>query len=112
MSGNGFGEVLYLDSLGNGLGEGLEAERAGSDYGLRIVGQEVSYRGLGDLGTVTCIESETAQTASAADALVAFLGGFHQIANLPQNHARLFVNATATAKLARIVIDYSFIIRG
>ncbi|MFR8804345.1 MAG: hypothetical protein ACLVGR_07695 [Anaerovoracaceae bacterium] len=42
MSGNGFGEVLYLDSLGNGLGEGLEAERAGSDYGLRIVYQEVT----------------------------------------------------------------------
>jgi hypothetical protein len=46
VSGNGFGEVLYLDSLGNGLGEGLEAERASRDYGLRIVGQEVSYRGL------------------------------------------------------------------
>lgn len=42
VSGNGFGEVLYLDSLGNGLGEGLEAERASRDYGLRIVGQEVT----------------------------------------------------------------------
>lgn len=79
------------------------------DYGLRIVGQEFSYRGLGDLGTVTCIESETAQTASAADALVAFLGGFHQRAGLGQNLTRLFIDSTATAKLARIVIDYALV---
>lgn len=107
--GKRFGEVLYLDSLGNGLGEGLEAERASRDYGLRIVGQEVSYRGLGDLGTVTRIQSKAAETASAADALIAFLGGFHQRAGLGQNLTRLFIDSTATAQLTRIVIDYALV---
>ena len=96
-AGEEFGEVLDVDGLGNGFGEGFETEGAGGDYGLRVVDKEVTDGGLGDLGTVTGVQGETAETASAADALVAFLGGFHQRADLCQNLTRLLVNSTATA---------------
>ena len=37
--GDGFSEVLYLDGVRDGFGEGLETERAGGDYGLRVASQ-------------------------------------------------------------------------
>ena len=101
--------------MGNGVeggtGEGHETERAGCDYGLRVVDYEIGQRGLGNLGTVTGIQGQAAQTTAATDALVTFLGGRDQSAHLGKHLAWLFINATASAKFTWVVIDKTLITR-
>ena len=101
--------------MGNGVegwtGEGHETERAGCDYGLRIVGYEIGQRGLGNLGTVTGIQGQAAQTAAATDALVTFLGGRDQSAQLGKYLARLFIDATSATEFTWVMIDKALVAR-
>ena len=101
--------------MGNGVegwtGEGHETERAGCDYGLRVVGYEIGQRGLGNLGTVTGIQSQASQTTAATDAFVTFLGGRDQSAHLGKHLAWFFINTTASAEFTWVVIDKTLLTR-